>query len=101
MKEKKEEKKKKEFEDDGRVIAPMNVDGMPWYDGRKTSDRGKKSENDADDFNYKNLPPEEKKLYRKQTRAIIWGILRYIIPLILVGVAIFGVVIYIMTIIWK
>ncbi|NLV51246.1 MAG: hypothetical protein GXY20_11215 [Clostridiales bacterium] len=23
--------KKPSFEDDGRVIAPMNVDGMPWY----------------------------------------------------------------------
>ncbi len=24
-------KKKKKFEDDGRVVAPMNVEGMPWY----------------------------------------------------------------------
>ena len=24
-------KKKKEFLDDGHVIAPMNVEGMPWY----------------------------------------------------------------------
>ena len=24
-------KKRKEFIDDGRVIAPMNVEGMPWY----------------------------------------------------------------------
>ena len=23
--------KEQEFEDDGRVIAPMNIDGMPWY----------------------------------------------------------------------
>ena len=24
-------KKRKYDDDDGRVIAPMNVDGMPWY----------------------------------------------------------------------
>ena len=32
-------KKRKEFDDDdGRVIAPMNLDGMPWYvpERRKT-----------------------------------------------------------------
>ena len=23
--------KKAVFEDDGRVIAPMNIEGMPWY----------------------------------------------------------------------
>ena len=23
--------KKKDYEDDGRVISPMNVDGMPWH----------------------------------------------------------------------
>lgn len=27
-------KRKDDFEDDGRVIANMNVDGMPWYSGR-------------------------------------------------------------------
>lgn len=35
-------KKKPKFEDDGRVIAPMNVEGMPWYtqndlDGKNTN----------------------------------------------------------------
>jgi hypothetical protein len=25
-------------DDDGRVIAPMNVDGMPWYTGGQTDD---------------------------------------------------------------
>ena len=24
-------RKKAVFEDDGRVIAPMNIEGMPWY----------------------------------------------------------------------
>ena len=30
-------RKKNYPDDDGRVIAPMNVEGMPWY--RKPSDR--------------------------------------------------------------
>ena len=36
----KRRKKKQYDEDDGRVIAPMNVDGMPWYvpDNRIKSD---------------------------------------------------------------
>ena len=25
---------KEKFVDDGRVIANMNVDGMPWYSGK-------------------------------------------------------------------
>ena len=29
-------KKKKYADDDGRVIAPMNVDGMPWYQDHKS-----------------------------------------------------------------
>ena len=32
-------KKKHEFEDDGHVIADMNVEGMPWYqEGKKPGD---------------------------------------------------------------
>ena len=36
-------RKKKEYDDDdGRVISPMNVDGMPWYTERKSPFGGKK-----------------------------------------------------------
>ncbi len=31
-------KKQKFPDDDGRVIAGMNVDGMPWYINKKTPD---------------------------------------------------------------
>jgi len=31
MKKKNEKKNKIKFVDDGRVVANMNVDGMPWY----------------------------------------------------------------------
>lgn len=30
-------KKRAKFIDDGRVVAPMNVDGMPWYTPGRTS----------------------------------------------------------------
>ncbi len=37
---------KKQFDDDdGRTIADMNVDGMPWYDRRH--DFGRQSERDS------------------------------------------------------
>jgi hypothetical protein len=32
---KKERKKKKYDDDDGRTISDMNVEGMPWYNGRR------------------------------------------------------------------
>ena len=82
----------------------MNVDGMPWYDDRKYKAKAgapDDSDDTCDGFNYKDLSPEEQKEYRKQTRRIIWGILKYIIPMILVFVAVFGVFIYLLTVVWK
>ena len=32
-------KKKPSFIDDGRTIADMNVEGMPWYSGEKNGKR--------------------------------------------------------------
>ena len=95
-------KKKEDFEDDGRVIAPMNVDGMPWYDSRKFKTEGEEeADSDGDTVRYKDLSPEEKKEYRKNTRRIIWGIMKYIIPLALIGSAIFGLFIYLLTLVWQ
>ena len=41
-------KKKPSFVDDGRTIADMNVEGMPWYSGEKN-----KRENDFTDLTFK------------------------------------------------
>ncbi|MGI6167557.1 MAG: hypothetical protein ACOYIA_05420 [Eubacteriales bacterium] len=40
MPRKKEEKKKRQDDefDDGRTIADMNVDGMPWYTGKRKAE---------------------------------------------------------------
>lgn len=53
-------KQKKSFEgDDGRVVANMNVDGMPWY---MRAERKKKQENNELDD-----------LTKEETKAIIGG----------------------------
>ena len=57
-------KKDKDYEDDGRVIADMNVDGMPWYSGGKpdTPDAEKNAE-------------ELRKLGKRETLHLVLGVL--------------------------
>lgn len=96
-------KPRKQYDDDdGRVIAPMNVDGMPWHDRRLLVERflGDK-EDKQDDFDYNSLSPDEKKEYRRETRAIIRGILRQFLPFVLLFVGAGTVVILIMWLVWK
>ncbi len=50
------------FEDDGRTIANMNVEGMPWYNPSKDIDVNKSAQDFGD------LTPKEK-------RAMMRGIL--------------------------
>ncbi len=60
-------RKKKEYDDDdGRVISPMNVDGMPWYTEKKSlfGDTKKPKENKIDD-----VP-----LTKQETRAMMGGV---------------------------
>lgn len=54
-------KKRQYDDDDGRVITPMNVDGMPWY--RQDSAQ-----------NSKGVDPED--LSREETGAIVKGALK-------------------------
>ena len=54
------EKKEPEYEDDGRTIADMNVEGMPWYVPQRPES-----------------PPGEKiRLTAKEQRAMTWGALK-------------------------
>lgn len=68
----KKNRKQKDFEDDGRVIAPMNVEGMPWFVNQ--DDRLKQS------------PPSDEneplQLTRKETFSLIGGVL---LAVLLVG----------------
>lgn len=57
-----------EPEDDGRVIAPMDVDGMPWT--RRREDRpGADGQTPAS-------PDEREPMTRAEKRAFAWGALK-------------------------
>ena len=98
----KNKKKREKFEDDGRVIAPMNVPGMPWYDERavKTPKTEDQSE-DTEQVIYKNLSKEEKKDYRRETWRIIGGVILRMLPFLLGGAAVFALVILLMWLAWR
>ena len=51
-------KRKKYDDDDGRVIANMNVDGMPWY-----VEAAKKKE----------VSSQELDLTKEESKAVLWG----------------------------
>ena len=57
-------KKREEFVDDGRTVANMNVEGMPWYD-KKTEEIKKLNASKSD------LP----ELDREGKSALMWGVL--------------------------
>ena len=74
-------KKKKQYDDDdGRTIANMNVDGMPWYDKNKEEDEEKKKK------------MEELKITRKERRAMIIGAYLAYLPVFLVVTLAFVIV---------
>ena len=51
--------KKTDYEDDGRTIADMNVEGMPWYvQGDERRSKG------ADASSHDQMTDEETKMYR-------------------------------------
>jgi len=95
-------KRKQYDDDDGRVIAPMNVDGMPWHDRHLIVDKvlGDKGEK-KDDFDFNALSPEEKKVYRKETRAIIRGVIREFLPYLALFVGAGTVVVLILWLVWR
>ena len=76
-------KRKEKFEDDGRVIAPMNVDGMPWY-VKKQPGQNTSQQNDW-------LSPAER---RKENRAVMWGVLKAALLLGIVFAVGYAVIIF-------
>lgn len=68
----KKDRKQKDFEDDGRVVAPMNVEGMPWFVNQ--DDRLKQSPQEGEN--------EPIKLTRKETFSLIGGVM---LAVLLVG----------------
>lgn len=76
----KKRKKKEYADDDGRTIANMNVDGMPWYNPNK-------EENDE-----KKKRMEELKITRKEKRAMILGAYLAYLPMFLTAIVAFVIV---------
>ena len=59
--------KQPEPEDDGRLIAPMNVEGMPWYRPEQPEDQRRNTASSSGGKS--DLTPEEQRL-------VIWGAVR-------------------------
>lgn len=97
----KQRKKKQYDDDDGRVIAPMNVDGMPWYDRHLKVDGETGTGAEDDEFDFSALSPEEKKAYRHETRAIIRGIIRQFLPFLLLFVGVGTLVVLVLWLVWR
>ncbi len=75
--------------DDGRVIASMNVDGMPWYDGRRAkagrADGGGRTELRG----------------RRQKTAALLGVLAAVGLAVLAFAGVFFLVILLMDVSWR
>lgn len=71
-------KKKETFVDDGRTIVNMNVEGMPWHlDGPRVG-KGPKQPGENE------RQPEDLQLTKKETRAIIKGVMMVTLPIVLI-----------------
>lgn len=66
--------KKDEFEDDGRTIVDMNVDGFSWYQPNRSHKREKEKRDPAD------------RLSRREVLALIGGAYKAMLPYILIAV---------------
>ena len=77
-----------EFVDDGRTIADMSAEWMPWNRGfrARRAEKRKKSKQEK---------AEEKKVYR----AAIAGMYRAILPALICIIAAFGIV-YLLMLLW-
>jgi len=77
---KKRDKKPEEI-DDGRVIASMNVDGMPWYTSKKAPDAVDAAVGED------GIAVVPEKMTRKESMAFMFGVIR---ASLLVSVAFIG-----------
>lgn len=77
-------KQRKHYDDDdGRVIASMNVDGMPWYQRSQRFERNKREQ--ASDFS---------DLTKEESREIVKGAMKA--ALLIAGVFILAMLLFIL-----
>lgn len=100
-------KKRVEFIDDGRVIAPMNVDGMPWY--RKTREQPTASPPDPQPLSdpFGGSGPADSggtavpvKLTRRENIAFMFGVLKAVLLITFVFIGTFFFFILFCTNVW-
>ena len=90
-------KRKEKFVDDGRVIANMNVDGMPWVNSsaayRKPAEKNDEAPQSDDE---KRPSPQEldQPLTKKETRGLILN--SVLASLLIAGVFIAGAALFIL-----
>ncbi len=77
-------KRKQYDDDDGRTIADMNVDGMPWYNGREDKDR----------------VAREQLSFRQRATALM-GVLAAVLLIAAVFGVVYFIVILLMTRFWR
>jgi hypothetical protein len=79
-------RKKPEFPegDDGRTIADMNVEGMPWYNPGERLSRGER----------KQKAREEAPLTKQESRYYTWGALKA--ALLVTGVMCAGIALFVL-----
>ena len=75
-------------DDDGRTIANMNVDGMPWYDERLES-----RQDDVPGANHYQMSPEEQRMYT-------WAAIKTGLLVVLVFAVVFGLFIAFCDFVW-
>lgn len=74
----------KSFKDDGRTIAEMNVEGMPWYKPHKKN----------------TTSSEPLHLTGAEKRAMFMGIMSELIPLVVTIVVVFTLVFLALDVFW-
>lgn len=85
--------KKRPFVDDGRVIANMNVEGMPWYNGVPKTDGDDTLQNSG-------VQPEPLELTRKEKASLMRGVMGAALLVGLVFAAVFTLFILFCVFVW-
>ena len=83
----KRDRETEDFEDDGRTIVNMNVEGMPWYH-RSMDDRGSANPNGQPQ-----MTPEEQRMYT-------WAAVKSGLLIVLVFALVFGLFIAFCDFVW-
>ena len=95
-KEAKKAKKKHDDEDDGRTVAPMSADWMPW--NKMPGSSGKQPPRESRGTEH-GSPPSDPGLTPSEKRAIVRGALLAHLP-VLAGLALIIVLLYVLARLW-